>query len=43
MLVEQCALMQVFGKQPGCELIGECVLIRTNAVTDLDHLASSFT
>ena len=32
MHVEQCALMQVFRKGPGCVLIGACVLIRTNTV-----------
>ena len=34
MLVEQCALTYayVFGKRPGCVLIGACALIRTNTV-----------
>ena len=33
MLVEQGALMlMVFEKQPGCALIGACVLVRTNKV-----------
>ena len=32
MLVEQCALMHVFGKQPGCAIIGAWALIRTNKV-----------
>ena len=32
MLVQQCAFMQVFRKQPGYVLIGACVLIRMNMV-----------
>ena len=32
MLDEQCALMRVFQKRPGCALIGACALIRANTV-----------
>ena len=38
MLDEQCALMRVFRKRPGCVLIGACALIRTNTVIALDVL-----
>ena len=35
MLVEQCALMHIFRKQPGCVLIGACALIRMNTIFSL--------
>ena len=32
MLVEKCALLYLFSKQPGTALIGACALIRTKTV-----------
>ena len=38
MLVEKCAFMHIFGKRPGCALIGACALIRTNTVLEQEGI-----